>query len=307
MKKLFVFALGLSFCIFFGISSFEFFLRAIPNDFNLKLQNLNQNKNDIEVLILGSSHTYVGVDPNFIDKKAFNLAYSSQTLDLDNLIFNEHKSRLNQLKTVIIPISYFSYALALEDGSSAHKIKNYNIYYQLFSHTIKLENQFEIFHQPFLANYNDLKTYFKNPKFKIAVDQNGFIKKRFVKQNLDWEESAFHAAKNHTLNFGDEQTKIRISQNINALEQIISWCKIHQVKVILVSTPTTNSYLEKLNQEQFIHWKNTTQKIVDDNDEVIWLNFLEDNSKFDVSDFQNADHLNQKGAEKLTRIINSYL
>ena len=126
MKKIALIVLSLSFCFFVPLISIEFFLRAIPNDFNEKSYYFHRNKEKIEVLILGSSHTFVGVDPNALSKPAFSLAYSSQTLDLDELIFDRVKNELPNLKTVIIPVSYFSYPLVLEDGTSHQKIKNYN-------------------------------------------------------------------------------------------------------------------------------------------------------------------------------------
>lgn len=307
MKKLLLFVLGISFCFFLVTISFEYFLRAIPNDFKTKQYHLRKNKENIEVLILGSSHTFVGVDPKYFEKPAFNLAYSSQTLDLDEKLFNRYKNQLTQLKTVIIPVSYFSYVLALEDGTSTYKIKNYNIYYQLYSHTFKIENQLEIPHQSFDKNLADLEFFKSDPDFKITIDSTGYINKRYIKSNLDWQESAIHAVNNHSKNMDDILTKLRMNQNQKSLENIISWCEENQIKVILVSSPTTDAYVKKLNAKQFNHWRMTTHAISKKYQNVIWLNFLENNELFTLDDFQNADHLNENGAEKMSIILNQYL
>lgn len=307
MKKVLIVVLGISFCFLFLITSFEYFLRAIPNDFNTKQFFLNKNRDNIQVLILGSSHAFVGINPNELDQKAFNLAYSSQTLDLDEKLFNRYKNELPQLKTVIIPVSYFSYVLALEDGTSNYKIKDYNIYYGLFSHTFQLKNQFEIFFQSIDKNLIDLKRFNKSFNGKITIDSTGFINKRYIKPNLDWEESAIHATNSHSKNMNENLTQKRIIQNQKSLENIIAWCQKNQVQVILVSSPTTDAYVQKLDMEQFDHWRKTTKYITDKYSNVIWLNFLENNQSFTKDDFQNADHLSEKGAAKMTRLINQYL
>ena len=51
----------------------------------------------------------------------------------------------------------------------------------------------------------------------------------------------------------------------------------------------------------------TTHAISKKYQNVIWLNFLENNELFTLDDFQNADHLNENGAEKMSIILNQYL
>lgn len=307
MKKILLYVLGISFCFLFVFISFEYFLRSIPNDFNTKQYYLNKNRKNIEVLILGSSHTFVGVNPVFLDKPSINLAYSSQTLDLDLQLFNRFKNRIPNLSTLIIPVSYFSYVLALEDTNVADKIKNYNIYYQLYSKNFLLKNQSEVLHQSLNENYIDFKNFMRDSDSKITIDSTGHINKRYIKYNLDWDESATHAAKNHTKNIHDKLIQQRISENRQALDDIITWCKYNHIKVILVSSPTTNAYIKKLNKEQYNHWRKTTKELATKYSNVIWLNYLDDNHLFQKEDFQNADHLNVKGAIKMTKLINQYL
>lgn len=307
MKKLFLIITTISFCFFIVLISFEFFLRAIPNDFTHKKYFFNQKKENIETLILGSSHAFVGINPEKLKTNAFSLAYSSQTLDLDEQLFEKYKSDLPQLKTLIIPVSYFSYVLALEDGSSANKIKNYNIYYPIYSHTFLLKNNAEVFHQSLDKNWNKLIRALQNPYFQITVDQNGFIDKRFLNNKLTWNKKVDHAIKNHSKSVNDLLIQQRISQNSASLERIISWCDEKNIKVILVSTPTDKAYLEGLNSEQLRVFEDITQQLTNKYPNVIWLNFLENSSDFMREDFQDPDHLSAKGADKLSEKINFYL
>ena len=102
----------------------EIAIRNIPNDYQLKKEYLDKNAEEINTLILGSSHTFYGVNPEYFSKKTFNAAYVSQSLDLDFEILNAYNSKLKKLKTVIIPISYFSLFETLETDIEKWRIKN---------------------------------------------------------------------------------------------------------------------------------------------------------------------------------------
>ena len=307
MKKIALIVLSLSFCFFVPLISIEFFLRAIPNDFNEKSYYFHRNKEKIEVLILGSSHTFVGVNPNLLKQPAFSLAYSSQTLDLDELIFDRVKNELPNLKTVIIPVSYFSYHLVLEDGTSHQKIKNYNIYYNLYSNTHLISNSFEVFHQKPAKNWNEIQRFYQNPRFKVTIDSTGFISKRYVNTKLTWNEKVKNAVKSHSLPMYNPLIQQRMQENTAALTRMLDWCVERNIKVILLSSPADSSYVNQLEKHQFEYWKNTTQRLSSMYNNVIWLNYLEDSSGFSREDFQDPDHLNEKGSQKLTQLINSNL
>ena len=307
MKKIALIVLSLSFCFFVPLISIEFFLRAIPNDFNEKLYYLHRNKEKIEVLILGSSHTFVGVNPNLLKQPAFSFANSSQTLDLDELIFDRVKNKLPNLNTVIIPVSYFSYPLVLEDGTSHQKIKNYNIYYNLYSNTHLISNSFEIFHQTPAKNWKQIQRFYQNPRFKVTIDSTGFISKRYVNTKLSWNEKVKNAVKNHSLPMNNPLIQQRMQENTASLTRMLDWCVERNIKVILLSSPADSSYVNQLEKNQFEYWKNTTQRLSSMYNNVIWLNYLEDSSGFSREDFQDPDHLNEKGSQKLTQFINSHL
>ena len=85
----------------------EFFLRKIPNDYMYKAEYLEKNSSDVEVLYLGNSHTYFGINPEYSSFKSFNAAYTSQSLDLDYKVFSKYKN-WESLKTIVIPVDYIS-------------------------------------------------------------------------------------------------------------------------------------------------------------------------------------------------------
>lgn len=307
MKKFTIFIVGFSFCLILVLLSGEYFLRTIPNDFSTKMKLFQQQKDKIEVLILGSSHAYVGVNPAYFISPTFNFANSSQTLDLDEQLFKKIKDDLPQLKTVIIPISYFSYVLALEDGKSAAKIKNYNIYYGIYSHTYELKNQFEILNQYPKVNWKRYQKYLAYPFAEVFTDANGFKSKGIGKKALSPAEALNNTLTNHTRNISDPLIQLRIDQNYHSLQQIIDWCQEKNINVVLLTTPVQASYLKGLDPIQKQDFLQKTETIVAKNNHLRWFNYLDLGHIFTSQDFKDVDHLSIDGAKKLSIMVNKEL
>ncbi len=121
--KIFLFLLPI---LIIGIA-LEFLLREIPNQYTLKDNYIATSSRKIETLVLGSSHTYYGVNPEYFTKPCFNLANISQSLNFDLELLKKHENEFSNLKTVIIPISYFSLFETLEEGDESWRVKNYTI------------------------------------------------------------------------------------------------------------------------------------------------------------------------------------
>ena len=100
----------------------------------------------------------------------------------------------------------------------------------------------------------------------------------------------------------------KINSNFNYFEQLIKYADNHNIKVILVSTPTTNLYKNYVTSTaQYFNLVRNTRKLKNKYKNVIWLNYLENNEDFELSDFKDSDHLSAKGADKLSEKINNYL
>ena len=50
----------------------EYSIRQIPNDYSYKNQWMETNSKSINILCLGPSSVYYGINPQYFDKKAFN-------------------------------------------------------------------------------------------------------------------------------------------------------------------------------------------------------------------------------------------
>jgi len=151
MKKFWLHILKIIVPIFIFFLVLEIAIRKIPNDYQLKKSYLDKNASKINTLILGSSHTFYGVNPKYFSKQTFNAAYVSQTLDLDEELLDVYKNKLTNLKTIIIPISYFSLFETLETDVEKWRLKNYILYYD-FENKYHFTANFETLNPDILLN-----------------------------------------------------------------------------------------------------------------------------------------------------------
>lgn len=282
----------------------EFTLRKIPNDYNYKAKYLKEKGSEIETLILGSSHTFYGLNPSKFTSNTFNAGHSSQSLDLDVLIFEKYSGNMTSLENVIIPISYFSYPFTLNEGKSLDKITNYNIYYGINTSNNELKYNYEIFSKPLEKNKEIIKDYF-NKKNLLTIYENGYIKKRGIEKTPINDYKA--AVKRHTFDINDSSVKLKMINNIRSLEKIIKSCQANNINVYLLSTPTSSTYYNAMNQNQFNNWKTTTNKLIIKYRNIKWINYLENSNDFKQEDFRDSDHLSNKGAIKLSIKVDSII
>ncbi len=293
----------------------EVALRAIPNDYKQKRNYMDSHSDEIEVLVLGSSHSLYGINPKYFSQKTYNMAYVSQSLDLDYKILEKYHNRFKNLKTIIVDISYFSLYATLETGPEPWRAKNYNIYYGI--PTSKATNNFEVLTNKLDINYGRMKSYYtkKIKNDKAFIDStfttkmyDGWISLKPAKTTDDLEETGVAAAKRHTYDI-TERSRVEIHDELtNVLGKIVDWSKQKNVKVVFVTTPTYKTYYSRINADQ---WDNT-HKIIEDicqkNSNCRYINLLKNEGNlFTEKDFSDADHLSETGAEKMSKLINQFL
>lgn len=108
------------------LTAAEMYLRSLPNPSRAKNAWLIAHADSVEVLILGSSHSYYGLTPEVFGPKAYNAAQVSQTLRYDNFILDHYAFR--SLRTVILPISDFSFHEDFEHDADWYYASRYRLY-----------------------------------------------------------------------------------------------------------------------------------------------------------------------------------
>lgn len=274
----------------------EFTIRRIPNDHSLKRNALEKQCASIETLVLGNSHALFGVNTDLIGMSALNVANVSQTLEFDSFILNEYIEKMGSLKKVLIPVSYFSLCMKLSESAEAWRIKNYRIYWG-YNAPYPLRNNLEILNG-MGRQLKNMWDYYSGRKPDGSCSPTGFgLSYHHTLRAKDWARSGEAAAVRHTI----RTSQSTVDENIGFLKGIIDRCRERKIEVILFMPPAWNSYVARLDEGQL----GNTLVVCEDlarRDGVSFINLLKD-PRFIEADFFDADHLNDLGAAKLTKLL----
>ena len=114
---------------------FEIVVRQLPNPYTDKYVWMKNHAHEVETIILGNSHAMYGIKPNLMDGKTYNLAFESQVPAYDYFLLNYFAQDYKKLKTVILPISFFTLFQRFEDMPSWWKSRYYHLYMESLFHT----------------------------------------------------------------------------------------------------------------------------------------------------------------------------
>ena len=279
----------------------EAMLRRVDNDYKYKNNWLSKNASSVQVLSLGSSHGYFGIDPTQFELNAFNAAHVSQDIKYDNFIFNKFVNEMDSLKFIILPISYFTPCSNLEKGIEDWRVKYYMMYYHCPYHPLNLKFHLEI--ADGIHPLRVLRAIQGKDDNRYCTDLGQGTQYKLASRSDNWKESGKVAAERHT---GKGINWEQYQQNMPKLKEILETCKSKGIKVILLTTPTYYTYRENLLDEKLNLAFDCCREMQKKYDNTVWLNLLDDD-RFVDDDFYDADHLNEYGAKKLSAILNDYI
>ena len=280
----------------------EYNLCKIENSYNYKRANFEKQLDSVNVIILGSSQAFYGINPTYFNLKSFNLANISQSLYYDNQLVLKYIDKMPNLKYVIINISYFSLSYQVIDG-----IESWRDYYY---------SQFWNINYPDL-NVLDIKRYSKiflytptislsylNNGFKVnlinGMNPNGYFEYDTTNNKLNISDSSG----NQRVNFHENGFKEkRVNENKVVLESLIKELQKRNIKPVFVTPPVFSTYYKFVNRESL----KKNKDIIDSfciRYKCNYFNYFTD-SRFIQSDFHDNDHLNFIGAEKFSKILNN--
>lgn len=278
----------------------ELLLRNIPNDYSYKKNYLDQHSNEIETLFLGSSHAFYAVNPEFVHSNSFNASHVAQSIDYDIQILKKYVNQSDKLKFIVVPIDYFTFYNRLETGVESWRIKNYNIYYG-FNRSQNLVDNSEILNGKWSENMTRILRFLRKKKSEIGCNQLGWGTSSNSKNAKNIIITGKEAAKRHA-----KKDKSFFRENVALVNEIIALAKPKKTRVIFYTSPAYKTYTSLLNKEQLQKTIATTEAIASSNPNVSYYNFLNDTS-FTVKDFYDADHLNEIGAEKFSKKMDSII
>jgi hypothetical protein len=272
--------------------SMEYILQQIPNNLSCKKEYLDHHSENIQMLIFGNSHTYYGINPDHFSQHAFNVAYNSQTLNLDFEIFEMYNKKFDNLKVIILPISYSTL------WSTTERAKDYTLYYGINANCPT--DYSEILNNRFAINVSRLRKHFSERKDDISCSSLGWGTNFSSEHAGDLEATGQHAAFRHTYrNLNSKENATVFAKNVDILHSFAEWSSQNNVKLIFLTVPVYRTYRENLNEIQLKKMIETITNLATQYENSSYINWLE-HTDFVTGDFYDADHLNEIGAKKLS-------
>lgn len=251
---------------------------------NTRLKDL-QNVGEVDILFLGSSHVYRGLDPRIFEDygfKVFNLGSSAQTPIQTELLLNRY---LDILKPKLILFDVFPESFS-NDGveSSLDIIANSKNDWESIKMALTINH---------LKTYNTLIYGFFRDAFKLNAnftealvkDKDVYIKNGFVDKALAYNRITQKLTMEWS--FDDKQLK--------AFETVLNLIKVRGIPNYLIQIPVTkNRYDGYQNIDLFDEFLNAKGDYYNFN-ELITLN--------DTLHFYDTQHLNSKGVALFDNLL----
>lgn len=274
----------------------EVYVESQPNPSRDKHAWMLRHSDEVETLVLGNSHTFYGVSPSLLGNHAYSLAQVSQTYRYD-LYLLEHYP-MGKLKNIVLPFSYMSLWEDFESQKARWgEAVRYRLYMDCDIHSRWGRYGLECFSFPSFRE--KLKSLYRPSR--LSWDSLGWgTNYTLASRKPEWDNGYERAAENTYT----DTALVRLNRHF--LEEIFSYCRQRNVRVVLVTTPVSSTYRRYKDRFQ----ENVNRRCLEDMlgkfPEVVYLD-LENDSRFEPSDFYDSDHLNRDGAVKLSFILSAYL
>ena len=278
----------------------ELRLRYVPNEYSSTKAALDSKVGEVEILITGTSHAHDGVAAQFLSRPAFNLGKGSQSLYYDTQLVSKYVDSMPKLKLVIFGLSYHSLEYRLVNSIEHWRGGFYSLVYSIPGDDI--EQGFE------LTNYSYIALY--TPKEAIRLASGGVMGAAEAEAKRVHIPAAVVTQYEVTEAYGQSNVQVHESQmrpadmqaNIATLERTSAMLKQRNVSVVFITVPTHHTYYDHINPKTYKRMQDTIKQITEKLG-VPYFNYLRD-ERFSREDFFNSDHLNSRGAEKFSRILN---
>ena len=260
----------------------------IKGSFGHMFTRMNEVKKldrNVDILFLGSSHSFRGFDPrNFKDKKTFNLGSNLQTPIQTKVLLERYLDKINP-KLVIYEV--YPYTLSI-DGveSSLDLIANDKNDFKSLKMAIELKN-IKTFNTLMYAGIAEIFGVYKNfvePIKRVRRGNQRYILGGFVEREISYYKYADETKKK--LKFKEIQLK--------KFKDCLDLLKRKNIKTILVYAPITSRLYNSYTNNNYVDSTFNSYNLKYYNfNKLIELN--------DSLDFYDNNHLNQNGVNKFNQ------
>jgi RNase H-fold protein (predicted Holliday junction resolvase) len=288
----------------------EFRLSRMDTHYYTKSVAMEKQLGEIEILSLGSSNGYYGIDPAYFSHVGYNLAFNSQSPYYDYQLLAKYIDRMPKLKVVILPAIFYTLGTDMPQMSESWRMYFYRQYFGIpLQSDAERIVPYDVILEP--KNFSKIALYGSNiyhyipNDFKDKIDydpeNNGWFNADAMAiehaklENKNGEESA--AAHNQTVNISF------FKKNIAWWQRIADLLKEKNIKLIIVRLPSHSTYYTNLDPKKISEFQNTLTQFAALN-HIIYVDYTKD-PRFTLEDYTfMIDHMNSHGAAKFGAIFN---
>lgn len=242
----------------------------------------NAGSRNYELLILGNSRAYRGINPDILSYKAFNFSHDN---DSYNQLYYKLKYVIDQdkeIKYVILGTDYFQFSVHSDSRNYAYADFLGSDYLSDYKGSNILIKKIEYY----VSNINPKKIRLLfSEKGRPFLRENG----QYIKPGIATEKDSIQRDFN------------RLDLQIKYFEKTLSLCKEQDIKVFIVMLPTRQNELKSYTENEMAEFTTFIDSYTDD-EHVFYLNFSE-NEDFTIVDYTDLTHLNEKAANRFTELL----
>lgn len=277
---------------------------------------------DIRILITGSSYAMVGLLEQAMPRPAINASVNAQDPYYSIQCAYKAISMRPEIDTILLPLAYYFFFSDLSDNPSDYELSilsfvNIPIFDDRHGYHGPLKTaDLEMKPNPVMDSIYPIKTlrqqivigmseslsrmaYFNdifNPR-----PSGGMLSYQFIEKSDEQNRKGGSIRANaHNQSYNKKHGR----QNLALLDEFLTTMKQEGRKVLLFVPPVTDFYRAAVSREMQDSYYRMVLPMVERHDCVFIDLFA--SVEFDRTDFQDYDHLNRKGAEKLSRILAGY-
>lgn len=265
----------------------------------LKFDMIGSTYQEINIGNLGSSHGACDFSYDKITEKGytcFNFANTSQSYNYDYAVLKEFGPYMTDGSVLFIPVSYFSFNNEVINSTEAEamsvryyhflspeNIPDYNPYIDVITNKL-----------PILSAGKDI--------LQLLPDLNTILTAHAANEGIDLEAFSRRAQERYSRHFENKDDYF-LTERIENLYDIISYCNEHNITPVLITTPFTNYYNDLVPPAFLQEFYATINKITHDTC-VSYYDYSHDERFLNnLERFSDCDHLNEAGAAYFTDIL----
>jgi hypothetical protein len=298
----YLFLMGIQFVI-------DFYLKKNNSCNNNTMYKIYKGKITSDIIILGTSRAEAHYDTEVIQKitglKTFNLGLSGTHYDILKIRWKSYLNHNTKPKVLILDLDVG----ALQNSKNIYGKFQYLPYYdtpEYVSIAKNIDNDYLFERIIPIYKYRSYEMdIYKQIKSQISNSSCSNNVNGYVEHNKNWIDKDY-------LNFkklaNEKASKFDVnnySLGFSVLEEIIEYCKINNIKMIFIWSP---SYFESQTY-LYEHKKNINLilKGISKENNIDYFNFSKDTMCFDKKYFYNSSHLNKNGATLFSKKIGNLI